>query len=194
MSRQASKPSKLRKDSLAWRVIDFLEANPTEELTRHDVSAKFDIDPVAVEDALMAAVTSGHLVRELNTDSVLVFRLKYSRSGVPKPFSQNLATARRATRKPPVVIDFDSLVIEAGVPLVENTPGKGGVWTALFARMKPGDSVKFTLDARDALSHAQYGYRKDNPRVRFTIRKVDAGHCRIWRLEDAPLDAQAIAA
>lgn len=194
MSTKTSKPSKLRNDSLAWRVVDFLEANPGEELTRHDVSAKFDIDPVAVEGALMPAVNSGHLVRELNTDSVLVFRLKYSRTGVPKPFAQSMAAARKATRKPPVVIDFESLVIEAGVPIVENTPGKGGVWTALFDRMKPGDSVKFHREARDALSHAQYGYRKDNPRAKFTIRKVDAEHCRIWRLEDTQLDAQAIAA
>lgn len=192
MSRKSSQ--KLKPGSIAWRVIDFLEANPSEELTRHDVSAKFDIDPVAVEDALMAAVASGHLVRELNADSVLVFRLKYSRTGVPKPFAQSMAAARKATRKPPVVIDFESLVIEAGVPIVENTPGKGGVWTALFDRMKPGDSVKFHLEARDALSHAQYGYRKDNPHAKFTIRKVDAEYCRIWRLEDEPLDAQALAA
>lgn len=88
MSRKSSQ--KLKPGSIAWRVIDFLEANPSEELTRHDVSAKFEIDPVAVEGALMAAVASGHLVRELNADSVLVFRLKYSRTGVPKPFAQSM--------------------------------------------------------------------------------------------------------
>lgn len=181
MSRQASPANKLRKDSLAWRVVDFLEANPSEELTRHDVSAKFDIDPVAVEDALRTAVSSGHLVRELNTDSVLVFRLKYSRSGVPKPFAQSLAEVRKATRKPAVVIDFASLVIEAGVPIIENKSGNGGAWPALFDRMNPGDSIQFPIDAKDALSHAQYAYRKDHPSVRFTVRKYGSDHCRIWR-------------
>lgn len=192
MSRKSSQ--KLKPGSIAWRVIDFLEANPSEELTRHDVSAKFDIDPVAVEDALMAAVASGHLVRELNADSVLVFRLKYSRTGVPKPFAQTLADAKKATRKPPVVIDFDALVIESGIPLVENKGGTKKAWPTLFERMKLGDSVLFPLAARDALSHAQYAYRKSNPMARFSVRKVDKTHCRIWRLEDTQLDAQAIAA
>lgn len=181
MSRQASPANKLRKDSLAWRVVDFLEANPSEELTRHDVSAKFDIDPVAVEDALRTAVSSGHLVRELNTDSVLVFRLKYSRSGVPKPFAQSLAEVRKATRKPPVVIDFASLVIESGVPIIENKSGNGGAWPALFNKMNLGDSIQFPIEAKDALSHAQYAYRKDHPTVRFSVRKYGSEHCRIWR-------------
>jgi hypothetical protein len=181
MSQQAFNTNKLRKDSLAWRVVDFLEANPGEEITRHDVSAKFDIDPVAVEGALKTAVSSGHLVRELNTDSVLVFRLKYSRGGVPKPFARSLAEARRATRKPSVVIDFASLVIEANVPIIENRNGNGGAWPALFDRMNLGDSIQFPIDAKDAVSHAQYAYRKDHPTVRFTVRKYGNDHCRIWR-------------
>lgn len=185
---QASSNSKKpRRDSLAGHVIAFLEANPQEELTRHDIAAKFDIDPVQVDDLIRKAVTSGHLVRELNTDSVAVWRLNYSRNGVPQPFAVGAASAkkaRRERRKSPVVIDFESLVIEEGIPLVENRPKKNGLWGNLFDQMKPGTSVLFKLEARDALSHAQFAYRKNHPKVKFTVRKVGVDHCRIWRLED----------
>lgn len=65
MSRQASTSKKPRKDSVAWKVVDFLEGNPGEELTRHDIAEKFDIDPVQVDDALRTVMASGHIVREL---------------------------------------------------------------------------------------------------------------------------------
>lgn len=184
MSKAVAK--KPRKDSVAWRVVDFLEANPSEELTRHDVAAKFDIDPVQVDDALKPVVSSGHIVRELNADSVSVWRLNFTRTGVPKPFALSVGEAKkavRAERRPPISIDFASLVIEEGIPLVVNHPQKRGQWDALFGRMRPGDSFQLTLEARDALSHAQYNYRKQNPSARFTIRKTGPEHCRIWRLE-----------
>lgn len=181
MSKQTSSSPKFRKDSVAWRVVDFLEGNPHEELTRHDISAKFDIDPVQVDGALSQAMAGGHIVRELNSDSVAVWRLNFSRTGVPKPFAISLAQAKKARRKPPVVIDFSSLLVESGIPVVENRPGKGQAWPNLFDQMKPGDSVLFPLAARDAISHAQYAYRKDHPGTFFTVRKCSPEHCRVWR-------------
>lgn len=184
MSKQMSTAKKTRRESIAWRVVDFLEANPAEELTRHDIAAKFDIDPVQVDDALRHIVSSGHIVRELNSESVAVWRLNFSKRGVPKPFAVSLAAAKKArqsNRKPPVVIDFASLVVEAGVPVVDNRPGKGGAWAALLGRMKPGDSVLLPLEAKDAASHAQYSYRREHPGTVFTVRKCGAEHCRVWR-------------
>lgn len=183
MSRQAAL-TKSPQDSVAWRVIDFLQANPTEELTRHDVAAKYDIDPVQVDDKLRPAVNSGHLIREVNADSVLVWRLNYSKRGTPKPFAVSLAAAKkaaRARRRSRVVIDFASLVIEEGLPVIENRPTRGGEWGALFGRMKAGDSVLFPVEAKDALSHAQFAYRSKNPGVMFVIRKIGTTHCRVWR-------------
>lgn len=184
MSKQTSTPKKPRKEPISWRVVDFLEANPAEELTRHDIAEKFDIDPVQVDDALRHVVSTGHIVRELNSESVSVWRLNFSKRGVPKPFAISLADAkkaRRASRKPPVVIDFTLLVVESGIPVVDNRPGKGSAWPELFGRMKPGDSVLFPLEAKDAASHAQYAYRKDHPGVLFTVRKCGPEHCRVWR-------------
>lgn len=179
----AKKP---RKDSVAWRVVDFLEGNPSEELTRHDVAAKFDIDPVQVDDALKTVVASGHIVRQLNAESVAVWRLNFTRTGVPKPFALSVGEAKKAVkaeRRPPVAIDFDNLVIEQGIPLVVNVPQKRGQWDRVFGKMRPGDSFQLSLEARDAVSHAQYNYRKLHPSVRFTIRKTGPEHCRVWRIE-----------
>lgn len=184
MSRHTSQSRKPRKDSVAWKVVDFLEGNPGEELTRHDIAEKFDIDPVQVDDALRTAVTNGHIVRELNEESVSVWRLNFSKRGIPKPFAISLAEAkkaRKANRKPPVVIDFAALVIESGVPIVDNRPGKGRAWPDLFERMKPGDSVLFPIEAKDAISHAQYAFRKEHPGTMFTVRKCSPEHCRVWR-------------
>jgi len=176
---------KAPRDSIAWRVIDFLEANPTEELLRRDVATKFSIDVVQVDDMLRPAVTADRIKRELNADSELVWRLNYSKRGTPKPFAEPLAAAKRAkraNRKPPVAIDFSTLVIEPGIAVIERIQPKAGLWAGLLDRMTPGDSVRLMLEAKDAAAHAQYAYRKANPGAKFVVRKVSDEHCRIWRL------------
>lgn len=185
MSRQTSTTKKPRKDSIAWKVVDFLEGNPAEELTRHDIAEKFDIDPVQVDDALRSVVSSGHIVRELNSESVSVWRLNFSRKGIPKPFAISLAEAkkvRRAARKIPVAIDFAALVIEKEVPLVDNSRKGTSEWEKLLGRMEAGDSVLLPIEARDAAAHAYAAYKRKYPVTRFSVRKVDQGSCRIWRL------------
>ncbi|TAK87083.1 MAG: hypothetical protein EPO09_19005 [Aquabacterium sp.] len=173
------------RDSTVWRVIDFLEANPTEELTRRDVATKFGIDVVQVDDVLRPAVAANKIKRELNADSELVWLLNYSKRGIPKPFAKPLAAAKRAksaNRKSPVFIDFSALVIESGIEVVERVQPRAGLWAGLLDRMGPGDSVCLALEAKDAAAHAQYAYRKANPTARFIVRKVGDEHCRIWRL------------
>lgn len=185
MSRQTPSSKKPRKDSVAWKVVDFLEGNPGEELTRHDIAEKFDIDPVQVDDALRTVVSSGHIVRELNEESVSVWRLNFSKKGIPKPFAISLAEAkkaRRASRKTPVMIDFGSLVIEKEIPLVDNTRKGNSEWEKLLGRMTTGDSVLLPLEARDAAAHAYANYRQKHPASKFSVRKVGQDQCRIWRL------------
>lgn len=185
MSRQASTSKKPRKDSLAWKVVDFLEGNPGEELSRHDIAEKFDIDPVQVDDALRAVVASGHIVRELNDESVSVWRLNFAKRGIPKPFAISLAEAkkaRRAKRRPQVAIDFSALVIEKEIALVDNSRKGSSEWEKLLGRMEAGDSVLLPIEARDAAAHAYAAYRRKHPATRFSVRKVGTGNCRIWRL------------
>lgn len=180
-----SQPATLRapKDSIAWRVVDFLQANPSEELGRSDVAAKFDIDASEVDYELRPAVDSGHIVREQN-DNGLVWRLNYSKRGNPKPFAPSLVAARKAARaaRKPVVIDFAGLVIEKGIPLVDNSRAGTSAWEKLLDRMEAGDSVLLALEARDAAAHAYAAYRRKHPDTKFSVRKVGNEQCRIWRL------------
>lgn len=185
MSRQTPASKKPRKDSIAWKVVDFLEGNPAEELTRHDIAEKFDIDPAQVDDALRSVVVTGHIVRELNSESVSVWRLNFSRKGIPKPFAISLAEAkkvRRAKRKTSVAIDFSSLVIEKAIPLVDNSRTGTSEWEKLLGRMEAGDSILLPIDARDAAAHAYAAYKRKHPVTKFSVRKVGQDNCRIWRL------------
>jgi hypothetical protein len=170
---------------VAWKVVDFLESNPSEELTRHDIAEKFDIDPVQVDDVVRTVVNSGHIVRELNDESVSVWRLNFSKRGIPKPFAISLAEAkkaRRANRKPPVAIDFSALVIEKEIALIENSRKGSSEWDKLLGRMDTGDSVLLPIGARDAAAHAYAAFRRKHPATKFSVRKVGQENCRIWRL------------
>jgi hypothetical protein len=170
-------------DALSWRVIDFLGANPGERLTRSDVVAKFGVKASTVDDALASAVAAGQLIREVNDEDGVVWRLRYRAAKFPAPFSGTLAAARkavRARRKPPVVVDFASIKIESGVA-VPALPKKGSNWNRLFDRMAPGQSFELPLEARDAASHARHAYRSKRPAVVLSVRKVSDTTVRVYR-------------
>jgi hypothetical protein len=80
-----------------------------------------------------------------------------------------------------VRIDFDALVIEKDIPLIEAW-SRPSAWDQILAKMVAGDSVQFPEAARDAASHAQAKYRQRvDPTAKFTIRKVSEAHVRLWR-------------
>ena len=168
------------KDSLAWRVCDYLRANPGEELMRGDVATKFNVSPAAIDGELQPAV-SAHLLERVQTDdSGIVWRLRaQSKGSFPRPFASSVAAARRAVRSHQL-IDISAFIIEKGVPLIE--PMKRiNQWSRLFDRMELGDSFQVPNEARMALAHAQAKYRKTKTGVMFAIRKVSESHSRIWR-------------
>ncbi len=169
------------RDSLAWRVIDFLGANPGESLTRSDVATKFDIDHAVVDTLLAPAVDAGQLVRDVGGADGVVWRLVQPKAKFPQPFTSSLMAAKRAARaRRNALIDISSFVIEKDIPLVEPLR-RENQWNNLFSQMIPGDSVKVPNEARMALAHAQAKYRKTATNVTFAIRKISDTHTRIWR-------------
>ena len=168
------------KDSLAWRVCDYLRANPGEELMRGDVATKFNVSPAAIDGELQPAVSAHMLERVQTDDSGIVWRLRaQSRGSFPRPFSSSVAAARRAVRSHQL-IDISAFVIEKDVPLIEPMK-RVNQWGQLFDRMEPGDSFQVPNEARQALAHAQAKYRKTRLDVGFAIRRVNESHTRIWR-------------
>lgn len=69
------RPYKASEGSLAWRVINWLRENPGEELTRADVSIKFDVPDNSVGGCLLQARQQGGLIVTTNSDGQRVYRL-----------------------------------------------------------------------------------------------------------------------
>jgi hypothetical protein len=172
------------RDHLSWRVIDFLDANRGEMLTRRDVATKFEVDAVQVDALLAPAVAAGMLQREDHRAEGLVWRRPRKLGNLPMPFTPALSAAMRKMRAAKVAaqrVDLEAIVIEHDVPICEPRQPVGSLWNALFDRMAPGDS--FALPNRNAvaLNHAKLKYCKRTASARFVTRKVDGDTTRIWR-------------
>ena len=163
-----------------WRVLDYLNANPTEVLTRSDIAAKFDTAASTVDSLLGLAVAAGMMKRQHDTPDGLVWRHAKSKSAFPRPFAPSVSAAARATRVRVAKTDFEAIKIESDIPLLE-LPQPGSQWCAIFDRMKPGDSFQLPNRSHAALSHAKLKYCKRTPAARFAVRKVSSTHTRIWR-------------
>ncbi len=92
-----------------------------------------------------------------------------------------LKAALDAVLNPP--LNIADIVIEKDIPL----PGvrKAGMFTELFLKMEPGDSVFLPGVERNACKHSQDQLRKTH-NFRFAIRKVHENGkdgLRVWRTE-----------
>ena len=171
------------KDSLSWRVSDYLLSNPRELLTRSDVAEKFGVQAAAVDDLLTAAVDAGHIVRQQSPEYGVIWRASDSVRPFPKPFTETLVAvnkAARAARRAATLVDFDSIVIEKGIPIPDPLK-RMARWNEIFAKLEVGDSFQVAKAAKDALAHARSKYRATAPTTSFVIRQVDDNHARIWR-------------
>lgn len=185
MSRSNTLARPAPKDALMWRVVDYLHTNRDEELTRGDVATKFDVEASSVDSLLAPAVDAGFLKRASGgADGVVWRRPQRMRGGpFPTPFTPSLVAAGKAARRAKrsaTIVNIGALVIEQGVPISERV-SPGSQWTALFDRMKPGDSFQLPAGARDAAAHARSNYKLKVPSAQFLIRKVSETHARVWR-------------
>lgn len=113
-----------REGSVAFRVLEFLCANPDESLSAADVAVKFDCTRNNVHTLLAPAVSAGSLIRREDLeDGELVYRVG---SGAPavsvKPAAapgsaSNPFGAARGAARTPFWIDAGQLAIDSGVPL-----------------------------------------------------------------------------
>ena len=168
------------KDHLMWRVVDYLNANPTEVLTRSDIAAKFETSASTVDSLLGLAVAAGMIKREHDTPDGTIWRHVKSKSAVPRPFSPSFAAAKRAVKGSIQRVDFAAIEVDRGVPIHEAAL-PSSQWKALFDRMEPGDSFQLPSRSAAALSHAKLKYCKLVDGARFTVRKISSTHTRIWR-------------
>jgi len=183
--------------SLAWKVIQFLTTNPSEDLDREAISAKFDCPALHVHTMLTPAVDAGVLIR---SESLSAGELVYT-LGTPHP-AVEAAPGRHPTikREQPsalpggvvskqefesavAALDLNAIVFQSNVPVPVGRNRNGTVhqWPAVFERMSAGESFAVPVAHRATLSKAMTDFHKAE-KGQLTMRKVSEAELRVWRL------------
>ena len=189
--------------SAAARVLAFLQANPSEELSGADVAEKFDLRRNNVPASLSTAVRHGALTWSRNDDLTFVYRLGagkpvdaenkpaspfdvLSQLGANRPsqrLSKPIAAATNAAA-PPTAEAFAALVVEDGIPVDKPKPTPELVWAPLFEKLQqPGQSIQIPDVWRASLAREVRRRNAINSTCnQFKVGKDHASpHARIWR-------------
>ncbi|CAM3350647.1 hypothetical protein [Paracidovorax anthurii] len=192
-----------RSGSVVSRVIEFLEANPDEQLDADLISAKCECDRRNVHTLLGPAVQAGLLRRteEIPTGE-LVYTLgtgkpvaegspagsgfhgwldrkgQQSEEGRPK---RSPATPAPAPAAPPAVRRSPAapflIKVDKDVPLPSRRPAMD--WTPLLDRLEVGDSFTVPYAARSSISSALKAYKDETQKV--LASRTLGSEIRVWR-------------
>ena len=172
-----------REGSVAWKVIQFLQANPDEQLDADLISAKCDCDRRNVHTLLGPAVQAELLVRKADgEDGELVYTVGKGRKSAEGRAHQQLSQQSAApakARSAPFWIDATTVKIEKDIPL----PGRGTRaidWSPLLDRLEVGDSFQLPAAAKSSVGTAMKAFKDSTGKV-LASRKVDGG-IRVWRV------------
>ena len=169
-----------REGSVAFRVLEFLCANPDESLSAADVAVKFDCTRNNVHTLLAPAVSAGSLIRRADPeDGELVYRVG---SGAPAVSAKPAAApgsaanpfgAARGPARSPFRIDVTQIAIDADVPLPPpDTPSH-----RLAQRVRAHGAGRFVCVA----SRRQVGHRQRRDRSQESHRaRVHHAPGRWW--------------
>ena len=183
-----------RVGSIPARVIDWLKANPDEELARGDVSQKFDIAINSVNATLQAAVSGGALVFERNAELDYVYRLPRPGDKAPQrptgtpTWPAAAPGSPAAVRAPLDIAAIESMDVEEDVPFVSSrTPG-ASKWDPLFKKLsRAGQSVRIPMEWKTPVQsestkrNAKAKEVKDAPTFRVGNDPASE-HARLWRI------------
>lgn len=193
-----------REGSVAWKVIQFLQANREEQLDADLISAKCDCDRRNVHTLLGPAVQAELLARREDMESgELVYTAGKvttpapaaggfhgwlerkgqasaegrGQRGAPPPAIPAPPDAEKK-RSAPFYIDVSTVQIDKGVPI----PGRGARaidWAPLLGKLEVGDSFLLPSAAKSAIGTAMKAF-KDVTGKELSSRKVEDG-IRVWR-------------
>lgn len=175
-----------KKHSLAAKVIEYLQANDDEELSRSDIAKKFSVQPTIVDGELAEAVRSRWLSKARSDDGV-VYRLVAIRNGTPLPFVANaeVTGAKRRVRRQ-AVAQFDPRTIEIEVNAPRTLiPKKSDLWDEVLRKLDSVDkSFVVPKMIKYSVAHAmQYFRRRVDTSVRFSIEKAGHEEIRVRRVQ-----------
>ena len=196
-----------REGSVAWKVVQFLQANRDEKLDADLISAKCECDRRNVHTLLGQSVQAGLLVRVEDPSSGELMYSAGTGAALPpeapttSPFHAWLerkgqgsaegrahrrssppnaaAPAAKRTPSAPFRIDFSTVQIDKGLPV----PGRRQSldWTPLLGRLEVGDSFLLPAAGKSAVGTAMKAFKDSTGKV-LTARAVEGG-IRVWRVE-----------
>ena len=177
-----------RPGSLAAQVVYFFRTNAGEELTLEDIVTKFDTSRGNIHTQLRPAVEVGLLARDRNADGEYIYtagaRIDVISATGDTP-AEPAPKARKPARftSPRHQVDFDTLVVEKGVPLPRQRAKPPAKWTPLFDKLaEPGDSIAIPPEIMIAL-RAETVKRTKAGSGHYRVLRTDDGGARIWRIE-----------
>lgn len=177
-----------RAGSLASQVIGFFRHNPDEELLLDDITDKFDCTRGNIHTLLKDAVEAALLARYRNADGEYIYtagaRIDVISATGDTP-AEPAPKARKPARftSPRHQVDFDTLVVEKGVPLPRQRAKPRSKWTPLFDKLaEPGDSIAIPPEIMIAL-RAETVKRTKAGSGHYRVLRTDDGGARIWRIE-----------
>jgi len=180
----ADKAAAPRVDSLAHKVIKFLQANPDETLDADIISAKFDVPRAGVHTKLGRYVELGELARTEDLESgKLIYSLgpfahkpATTAAGAGFPWAPKQPTKRK--QRTTFWIDVGTLKIDKGISMPA-AKCRAVNWPTLLDKMEIGDSFLLQLEGKYAIMKYLSFYKQATGKT-LSTRIVDDG-VRVWR-------------
>lgn len=185
---------KARVGSMPARLLDFLKANPDEELTRNDVAQKFDMPATSVTASLEPAVNGGALVFERNEDLHFVYRLPrageklHTKTAQAAEWPPAAAPASAPTQMRVDMNAIEALSVDDNVPFVSKREPGTSKWDPLFQKLtKAGQSLRIPMERKTPVAadstkrNVKAKGVKDAPTFRVGNDPASE-HARLWRI------------
>lgn len=170
-------------DSLAARVLKWLRANPTEELSARDISIKFGCGTSGVHTQLQGLLANGLAVRTQDSDGAWVYRVGDDVQ------AKDMALHKRKPKGSRPVDPADLSICDDPIPKMRALPL--GKYRPIFERLEPGRCIKCPSEQVTNIANAMHKWIHADPDrarryVAKSIRRYDDGAGRVWLLEREP--------
>lgn len=168
--------------TVPWRVIQFLQANEGEELSKSDIAAKFECKADGVDTILASAMRAG-LINKARSDGLIVFRLGTVQVKLqPMRESTDEKPVRKFVRARSQNVEFDpsSIQVRKKTPLRTPEQERRQLFDAFLRKLDVGDSAEFDEAGLITLKHHVKRYGKAT-QTKFTLRVLGAGRAGIER-------------
>jgi hypothetical protein len=177
-----------RPRTVAWRVIDFLQRNDGEMLSKADIAAKFDCGEDSVDTVLQQAMRAD-FVNKARSDGLTVWRLGITpvkllaapRAKGDRDADDDGRPVQRWTRAKNVEFDPSAIEVRKKTPLRTPEQARRDLFDAFLKKLEVGDSAEFEERGLITMKHHVKRYSQATGH-RFTLRALGEGLAGIERV------------